>query len=407
MQQDRPPTVRWLTASVCAAFLVYACTPTLLAVSLKTIGEDLGLDYGQQGALVLVRAAALGAMTLLAGFLADRWGKHLILTGAMFLAAAGMVCVGHSAGLAGLLTGIIITSVGLGGLEALNGALVSDLYPHAVDSHVNLVYAFYPCGVVASSLAVGAALDAGVHWRVPFALLAVPAVLVMAMYWLGRYPVARPTAGGRPLTVGRIVANPRFWLLTVSMLLTAGTMGSMVYWGPSFLQDVYGASGKGSSAALAGFMVAMAVGRFGTGAATRVAPLLRIMLAMAVLAAACTAVIVVVDSLPVTLVVYVVAGLGIACFWPGLVALGVGRIGAGSTTLLAMISSAGILGFGFIPAGVGLLAARCDLRAALGICPAAMAATAALLAALAFLDGRATDPSRRPPSGATGSAPPA
>jgi predicted MFS family arabinose efflux permease len=388
MPQDRPPTVRWLTASVCAAFLVYACTPTLLAVSLKRIGEDLGLAYGAQGALVLVRALALGAITLLAGFLADRWGKHFILTTAMFLTAAGMLCVGHSAGLVGLMAGIIVTSVGLGGLEALNGALVSDLYPHAVDSRVNVVYAFYPCGVVVSSLAVGAALDAGVHWRVPFALLAIPSVLVMAMYWLGRYPVPSSSAGTERLTVRRILADPRYWLLTLAMLLTAGTMGSMVYWGPSFLQDVYGTSAKGGSAALAAFMVAMAVGRFGTGAATRLAPLLRIMVAMAALATGCTLVIVLVDNLAVTLVAYVLAGLGIACFWPGLVALGVSRIGAGSATLLAMISSAGILGFGFVPAGVGLLASRWSLRPALGTCPVAMAVTVALLAALALLDAR-------------------
>jgi fucose permease len=390
MTQDRPPTVRWLTASVCAAFLVYACTPTLLAVSLKRIGADLGLGYSAQGALMLVRAVALAGTTVATGLLADRWGKHFILTTAMLLTAAGMLCVGHSAGLglAGLVAGIVVTSAGLGGLEALNGALVSDLYPQAVDSRVNLVYGFYPCGVVISSLVVGTALDAGVPWRVPFALLAIPTALVMAMYWLGRYPQPCRPPGGVPLTVRRILANPRFWLLTLAMLLTAGAMGSMVFWGPSYLQDVYGTSTRTGSAALAVFMVTMAAGRFGTGVATRRAPLLRIMLAMAALGTACTLAIVLIDSLAVTLVAFALAGLGISCFWPGVIALAVGRIGSGSTTLLAMISSIGILAFGFIPAGMGLLAARWGLRAALGTCPAAMAATVVLLAVLALFDER-------------------
>ena len=39
MQQDRPSTARWLTATICASFLVYASTPTLLAVSLKQIAK--------------------------------------------------------------------------------------------------------------------------------------------------------------------------------------------------------------------------------------------------------------------------------------------------------------------------------------------------------------------------------
>jgi len=393
MRQARPPSVRWLTATVCAAFLVHASTPTLLSVSLKAIGSDLGIGYGAQGALVLARAAVLGVITFVAGLLADRLGKRYILTAAMLLAAAGMLCVGHSVGLAGLVAGILVMSLGLGGLEALNGALVADLYPHAVDSRVNLVYAFYPCGVVVSSLAVGTALDAGVNWRVPFALLAIPAALVGFMYWAGRYPTSCAPSGQERLTVGRILANPRFWLLVLAMLLTAGTMGSMVYWGPSFLQDAYGTSAKTGSAGLAAFMVAMAVGRFGTGIATRFASLLRIMLAMAALATACTLGLVLVDSLALTMVAFVLAGLGMACFWPGLVALAVGRIGAGSATLLAMLSSAGIVGFGFIPAGVGLLAGRWGLRAALGACPVAMALAGALLAALALMDARGA---RRP-----------
>ncbi|NLW49511.1 MAG: MFS transporter [Candidatus Brocadiaceae bacterium] len=389
MEQQRPPSVRWLTASVCASFLVYASTPTLLAVSLKAIGADLGLGYGAQGALVLARSVALGIITVLAGFLADRWGKRLILPAAMLLAAVGMLVVGGSTGLAGLLVGVMVTSIGLGGLEALNGALVSDLYPQSVDSRVNAIFGFYPVGVVISSLAVGAALDAGVDWRAPFALLAIPSILVMAMFRLGRYPASSSAAGARRLTVRGILADPRFWLLAAVMLLTAGAMGCMVYWGPSFLQDEYGTSAKVGSAALAVFMVAMAVGRFGTGAATRLAPLLRIMLVMAVLGAGASLGVVLVDHAAVTIVLYGAAGLGIACFWPGVVALAVSRIGAGSSVLLAMVCSVGILAFGFIPAGVGLLAARWGLRAALGVCPVSMVLAALLLAGQTWSEGRA------------------
>lgn len=60
-------------------------------------------------------------------------------------------------------------------------------------------------------------------------------------------------------------------------------------------------------------------------------------------------------------------------------ALSVSSIGAGSTTLLAMLSSAGIVGFGLLPSGAGQLAGRWGLRPALGVCPAAIAAMGALL----------------------------
>ena len=379
MQTTRRPSVRWLTATACAALFLYATTPTLLSVSMKAISADLGIGYGAQGSLVLVRSAVLGALTLAAGCLADRFGKRYLLTLSMLLVTAGMLYVGRSGGLTGLVGGIAIMSMGLGGLEALNGALTCDLYPRAMAGRVGFVYAFYPCGMVVSSLAIGAVLDAGVGWRVPFSLRAIPCAVVAAMYWVGSYPEASAGARAGRLTVGRILASGTFWLLLSAMFLAAGAFGCVVYWGPTFIQEAYGASAKAGAAGLAAFMAAMAVGRFGTGAATRFVPLLRIMLAMAIAAVVSTLMLVLVNGLWATMAMLVLSGVALCCFWPGLLALAASRIGAGSTTLLAMISSAGIVGFGLLPAGLGRLATQWGLRTALGVCPAAMAVTAVLL----------------------------
>jgi hypothetical protein len=90
----------------------------------------------------------------------------------------------------------------------------------------------------------------------------------------------------------------------------------------------------------------------------------------------------------------VVAGVAFSCFWPGLLTLGVSHIGAGSTTLLAMLSTAGIVGFGLLPAGVGQVAGWWGLRLALGACPAAIAGMGVLLLIVSARDSaKASAPS--------------
>jgi predicted MFS family arabinose efflux permease len=379
VQKTTRPSVRWLTATACAALFLYATTPPLLSVSLKAISTDLGIGYGARGNIALARAAVIAVITLAVGWLADRLGKRYLLTLSMLLVTAGMLCVGRSGELPGLVGGIAVMSMGLGGLEALSGALVCDLYPRAVASRVGFVYAFYPCGTVVSSLAIGVVLDAGVGWRAPFSVIAIPCAVVAAMYWVGSYPEASAGARAGRLTVGRILASGTFWLLLSAMFLAAGAFGCVVYWGPTFIQEAYGASAKAGAAGLAVFMAGMAVGRFGTGAVTRFVPLSRIMLAMAIAGTVSTLMLVLANGLWATMATLALSGVALCCFWPGILALAATRISAGSTTLLAMISSAGIVGFGLLPAGLGQLATRWGLRTALGICPATMLLTGVLL----------------------------
>ena len=58
-----------------------------------------------------------------------------------------------------------LVSAGLGDLEAVASPLVADLHPDTVELHMRVLHAFFPLGIVISSLLAGAALDAGVPWR--------------------------------------------------------------------------------------------------------------------------------------------------------------------------------------------------------------------------------------------------
>jgi fucose permease len=172
------------------------------------------------------------------------------------------------------------------------------------------------------------------------------------------------------------------------MALTAGSEGSLLYWSSNFVQDAYKMNAKVGATGLVAFTIAMAVGRFIIGVVARYIPLRRIMLALIFATAAASFGLVAVHSLPVSLVCFVLSGLGIACFWPSILTVATQRIAVGSATLLAMLSMSGILGFGVLPWSVGQLADRFGLRTGLVLVPCALAVAGAALIVVFRLDLR-------------------
>jgi fucose permease len=307
----------------------------------------------------------------------------------MFVVAFALLCLGRVGTYAGLVAATVALGAGLGGLEALASPLIADLHPDDVELHMPLLHAFFPLGIVASSLLAGWGLDAGMPWQALFGVTSIPAALVGAMFLFGRYGTESHEGPKRvALSVPAVLGNVTFWLLGAAMALTAGVEGALTLWTPSFVQDEYGASALVAASGLTCFSAAMAVGRLGAGFATRRVPLHKMMVALSVACALVTVALVLFRNVSVSFVAFGLSGLFIACFWPGILSVATRRIAAGSATLLAMLSVAGIVGYGGLPWSVGALADRFGLRLALGILPVSMGAAALAL----FAAGRTSAP---------------
>lgn len=359
--------------------LVLALGATLSSVSLKHIGTDLGIGFALKGTLAPACLMTWAIATFVVGCATDRRGKRRFLGGGLLILSFALVGTARSSGYAGLLVGMMGIGAGMGCLEGTVSPLVAELHPARVGMHMNVLHAFYPAGSVAASLVVGGALDRGVHWRIPFAMTAVPATLVAAMFLVGRYP--KPDSGPRPspLRVREVLASRTFWLLAVAMALTAGCEGSLAFWSPSFIQHEYGTSALVGAAGLTVFSAAMAVGRFGTGAAAKSVSLRRLMVTLAFLNVLVTLAVALADGIWLSMISLGAAGLLIACFWPSILALASSRIAEGSSTLFGMLAVAGMIGFGLTPWVIGMVAEYCSLRAGLCILPAAMLAAGFVL----------------------------
>jgi len=371
--------VRWLTLTAWVSMLVFAAASALPSVSLKQIGVDMGVSFGLKGALAQARAAALALSTFVVGCLGDRFGKRPFLGCGMAIVALALLAVAASRHYVALAAGMTLMGIGLGSLEALASPLVAQLHPRRVGTHMNVLHGFFPAGTVACSLGVGVALVRGVHWRTAFAVAALPAALVGLMFLAGRYP--RADAGPRvpPLPVRRILADRAFWLLAVAMALTAGCEGSLIFWSPNFIQHEFGASALVGAWGLTAFSAAMALGRFGTGAALKLVRVEPAMVALAALGSVATLIFMLASDVRASVASLALAGVCVACFWPSILTLATRRIAADSARLLAMLAVAGIVGFGTVPLAVGLVAERFQLRTGLALLPAALAAAALVL----------------------------
>jgi len=383
---ERAPHVRLLTGTAWVTLIFFAMTSALLSVCLKRIGQEFEISYKLKGALAPARALALASSGFFCAYLADRIGKKGLMVGASVIIASCMLWVANCGSYAELVAGVLVMGIGLGCVEALVSPLIAELHPDSVATHLNLLHAFYPLGLAVSAMGVGLALRMGARWQTPFAFSALPVLAIGSVYLVSRFPQSHRTRRGRPLAVRTILRTPMFWVLAVSMILVAGSEGSLLYWGPHFVQSEYGASAVAGGAMLTVFGLTMAGGRFVMSGVVRRFSLGRVMVITALVGAGGTLALVLVDGERFSFVMMALSGVFCAVFWPGVLAMATDRIATGSSVLLAMLTMSGSLGFGIHPSLVGALAdARGeDLRAGMLLIPLGFALAGLVLLPVAW-----------------------
>ncbi len=368
------------------SFIVFAGSSATLSVSLKQIGEDLGLGDAKLGALGLARSLALGTAALLSGVAADRFGKKPFLVAGMVAGAAGVVGVSTADGLPALLAFLALTGVGLGVMESLVSPLVAELHPDDVGFQVNILHGFFPLGIIGTSLIVSQALSRGASWRAPFAIVGVGFAAAMVGFAAGRYPGGRmhPEA---PLRLQELPANRTFRLLAAAMFFGAAAEGGLFYWAPKFVQDEFLATPAVGGLALTLFSITMMAGRLGLSGAVRRGGAAGLTAGLALLGAAASACMAFAPSVQVALIFAGVCGLSVSLFWPGVLTIAAEEISVSSARVFALLSVVGIAGFGLAPPAIGLITEAYDPRRGLVVVPVCCAVLCVLMV-LAAAQGR-------------------
>jgi len=334
--------------------MAWGITVGLLAVLLAGMAASFELDYAQRGLIASVRAIVMTVVALLSGPLADRFGKRLLLVGAMLLMGAGLAVMGLAPTYKVLLAGAALGGVG-GGLIAVMNPLIVELYPESPSAHLNAVNISYCVGLIVSGLS-SASVEFGVAWRVPFIVCAPALALVAVPFAVGDYPPAAYRTGSAA-AFPRALKTFVFWAAVATLLLTSVVEFGVCTWIVNFIEEAYGGAGVLAGSGLVAFAVALLVGRV---AAYRILRRVRasvLICACASLGAVVLLSIFLVRNVTVTIVLFALVGVFQACLGPTILGYAAWRLRSSSATLIALLSADAMAGAAIGPHLVGALVA--------------------------------------------------
>ncbi|WP_165950530.1 MFS transporter, partial [Actinomadura sp. GC306] len=219
---------------------------------------------------------------------------------------------------------------------------------------------------VLSPLLIGAALAAGLGWRLAFAVppLALAALLVVSRRAM--VPVAREDV---PPDTGK--RAPRAFVSRWSdLVLAVAVEFCMVFWAADFLRSVKGLGSGAATTLSAAFVLGMAVGRIASGPVVRAAGGAdRLVVAAAAVGVAGFAVLWAAPA-PVAVAGLLVTGLGVALLYPVILARSLAAWPAQPVRAAARCALASGVAIGLAPLALGTLADLTTLRAAVFVAPA-------------------------------------
>jgi MFS family permease len=201
--------------------------------------HDLGMSHGMEGWLLGAGLGASGFGGLVAGALADRFGKRRVLSATVLIYSIGSFICGVAPTPLVFFLGRIVQGVGIGGEWAIGHGMLAEAVPPAFRGRAAaFLQAGEPFGVFIAAI-VGYLVLPRVGWRAVLLGSSVTALLAVAVRLSSHLPdqpsrsgsiVAELRAAAR--TVGLPSRFVRAWLLGVFKL---GTYWSCYTWLPSFL----------------------------------------------------------------------------------------------------------------------------------------------------------------------------
>jgi len=285
--------------------------------------------------------------------LLDIIGMRVLLPLAAILVPAGMLVMGFAghialgAGVYGVLwTGAAIAGVGWGLTETVMNPLIASLYPHEKTAKLNAAHAWWPGGLVIGGLAGVALSNAGIAWQWKMGLAIIPAIVVLAMSAGLKYPpTERAAAGVSTGEMFRELLNPMFFVLFLSMFLTAASELAPGQWVDLALSRTVGMPGILLLVYVSGLMFLMR--HFAGPLGHKLSPIGVLWISCAGAALGLFALSI--ANSPLTgLLAATLWGTGVCYMWPTMLATASERFPRGGALLMGLMGTAGTLSIQFV-----------------------------------------------------------
>jgi len=220
----------------------------ILGILAGSIKKDLGLTDSQLGLMGgLAFALFYTGLGIPIAWWADRGNRTWIMTGALTLWSGFTALCGFAGGFWQLFLCRMGVGVGEAGGVAPAYSLIADYFPKHQRARA---LSAYSCGIpIGSALGIlfGGLIAASIDWRAAFVIVGLAGVLLAPVFKLivkepprggmDEAPaVAAPPTGG----LGRLLAKPSFWLISLGAAASSVCGYGVAFWLPSFFERSLG-----------------------------------------------------------------------------------------------------------------------------------------------------------------------
>ena len=359
----RAPRACRLVATLLLVELLDELAGGTLGAALPQLRTDLGLTYGQIGALFAIPAVVGNLIEVPFGVLADRGLRRRLVLGGGVAFTAALVAMAGAPTYAVLLTAFVVYYPASGAFVGLSQAVLVDTDPARGEALMARWTLAGSVGVVAGPLLYATVVALGGGWRLAVALVAV--LFAFGVAAVSRVSIAEaphedeaPRPGWRDLVAA---AKQRSVQAAAVLLQLSDLLGDVL---TSFLAlYLVDEAGLGPGAAALGLAVWAGAGLVGDALAVPVLDRLdgRVVVRLsAVVAAGLYAALLLVDPLPAKLALLALLGLATAGWYPVLQARFYAALPGRSGVAVSLGSVSGIL-FGIVPLSLGLVAEQFGL----------------------------------------------
>lgn len=220
----------------------------ILGILAGSIKKDLGLTDSQLGLMGgLAFALFYTALGIPIAWLADRWSRTWIMTGALAIWSGFTALCGLAGGFWQLFLCRMGVGVGEAGGVAPAYSLISDYFPKEQRARALAAYSFgIPVGS-ALGILFGGLIAATIDWRAAFVIVGLVGVLLAPIFRLVVKEPARGAMDGTPAAaappsggLGLLLRKPSFWLIALGASASSVCGYGVAFWLPSFFERSLG-----------------------------------------------------------------------------------------------------------------------------------------------------------------------
>ena len=344
------------------SYLVQSTVINFLPLLFITFQDTYHIPLQQITLLVTVNFIVQLVVDLLAAMFIDRVGYRVGAVGSQVFCCAGMILLAFLPDVmptpfAGLLTSVIVYSIGAGLIEVLISPIVESTPSDNKETAMSLLHSFYCWGHVMAVLVSTLffwlfGID---NWRIMALIWALlPACVGFTFCFVPICPLIKD--GEKSMSWKELAGNKIFWVMVLMMICAGASEHAVSQWASAFAERGLGVSKAiGDLAGPMAFATTMGICRVLHSTAGKKWDLRKFILFSAVLCLISYGMISLVPNPVVNLIGCAVCGFAISIMWPGTLSIAAKTLPLGGTAMYGLLALAGDVGCSSGPTVVGFV----------------------------------------------------